>query len=207
MVRDAPAALHEGLTSCRAFRPYPKEPAPLRGLSKDGPRARNASAFPRHIVPELCWIVRPGKTGGRREGRVQAAPMARQQIKKAGGSHHRLGRTSGLPCAMALRLMTYSPRRLGFLASVAHEKFKDHPARLTSASGGQDYTISPSALLPIVVGTSCGHRIPRSTSVTTRTPLARSAGRADNTSDFEKKSRQIYGNQNVLTSRPNQCPR
>jgi hypothetical protein len=43
---------------------------------------RQHSTFPRHDVPESCVIRVPLKTRGRREGRVQAAPMARQQIKK-----------------------------------------------------------------------------------------------------------------------------
>jgi hypothetical protein len=38
-------------------------------------------AFPRHGVPELCIILAPSISKGRSEGRVQAAPMARQQIK------------------------------------------------------------------------------------------------------------------------------
>jgi hypothetical protein len=54
----------------------------------------------RAIAPELCEEIALELRRGRREGRVQAAPMARQQQKKAGGSHHRLGRTSGLPCAV-----------------------------------------------------------------------------------------------------------
>jgi hypothetical protein len=37
----------------------------------------------RRLTPELCIILAPSKSKrGRREGRVQAAPMARQQIKK-----------------------------------------------------------------------------------------------------------------------------
>jgi hypothetical protein len=40
---------------------------------------KQRSTFPRQDVPESCVIRVPLKTRGRREGRVQAAPMARQQ--------------------------------------------------------------------------------------------------------------------------------
>src|SRR5215467_11845352 len=39
---------------------------------------------------------------GRREGRVQAAPMARQQIKKLAAVTTGLAEQPGLPCAMVL---------------------------------------------------------------------------------------------------------
>src|SRR5690242_20327848 len=54
-------------------------------------------------------------------GRTHGPPAT----KKAGGSYHRFGRTSGLPCAMVLTLMACSPRGPGFLAPVI--------ARMTSA--------------------------------------------------------------------------
>jgi hypothetical protein len=41
--------------------------------------------------------------------------------KKAGGSYHRFSQSSGIPCAMVLRLITCSPRGPGFLAPVISE--------------------------------------------------------------------------------------
>src|SRR5262249_28844073 len=70
------------------------------------------------IAPELCEIVRPRKTRGRRECRVKASPMARQQIKKLAAVTTGQARSSGIPCAMVLTLIARSPRGPGFLAPV-----------------------------------------------------------------------------------------
>jgi hypothetical protein len=51
-------------------------------------------AFPRHDIARVMHLARPSKEGGRRECRVQAAPMARLQQKNAGGSDHRQGRSN-----------------------------------------------------------------------------------------------------------------
>src|SRR5690242_7021683 len=68
--------------------------------------------------------------------------MARLQTKKAGGSDHRCAETSGIPCAMVLRLIRDLPGVPGLLASVAlYIAYKG----LTPASGDQDHTTSPSA--------------------------------------------------------------
>ena len=64
--------------------------------------------------------------------------------KKAGGSHHRFGRTSGLPCATVLTVSFALPGEPGFLAPIARELRK--PTNLTQASGCQDHATSPSAL-------------------------------------------------------------
>jgi hypothetical protein len=78
-------------------------------------------------------------------GRTHGPPA----IKKAGGRHHRFGRTSGLPCATVLRLIARSPRGPGFLAPVARKPRQLES--LASASGGQDHTPSPSAPTSLVV--------------------------------------------------------
>jgi hypothetical protein len=77
---------------------------------------------------------------------------------------------------MVLRFASCSSRGPGFLAPVIPEK---HwlPKNLTPASGRQNHTTSPSASASLVWRRCCGHRIPRSTFVTTRTPLLMSAGR------------------------------
>jgi hypothetical protein len=56
-----------------------------------------------------------------------------------------------------LRLMARSPRRSGFLVTVAGEMSF---ANLTPASRRQDHTSSPSASVPFVIGPSSVHRIP-----------------------------------------------
>src|ERR1700736_1291352 len=72
-------------------------------------------------------------------------------------------RQSGIPCAMVLRLISRSPRRSGFLVTVAGGVLT---ANLTPASRRQDHTTLPSAFVPFVNGTISVHRIPRPTSVT-----------------------------------------
>jgi hypothetical protein len=62
--------------------------------------------------------------------------------KKAGGSHHRCSRSSGIPCAMGYGLYAISPGRRAFLPP---SPAGSSPASLTSASGGQDHATSPSA--------------------------------------------------------------
>src|ERR1700737_607580 len=57
----------------------------------------------------------------------------------------------GIPRAMVLRLISCSPRRPGFLATVAGGIASTD---LTPASGRQDHTSSPSAPAPFVIGTS-----------------------------------------------------
>ena len=61
------------------------------------------------IRPELVEATALEIMRGRREGRVQAAPMARQQIKKLAAGTTGLARASGLPCAMVLRLIRDLP--------------------------------------------------------------------------------------------------
>jgi hypothetical protein len=62
--------------------------------------------------------------------------------KKAGGSHHRLGRINRHSLRDGLRLISRSPWGPGFLAPIVREIAL---ATLTSASGGRDHATSPSA--------------------------------------------------------------
>ena len=107
--------------------------------------------FSRHECPSDARNV-PSKNRGRRECRMLAAPMARlQQETQAAVTTGKAG-TTGIPCAMALRLIAGSPRRPGFVVSVACRSRRVGPARgrhrqstgLTPASGGQDHTPLPS---------------------------------------------------------------
>src|SRR5215468_1784518 len=56
--------------------------------------------------------------------------------------------SSGLPCAMVLRLIARSPREPGLIAPVVRKLRQI--ANLASASGGQDHTPLPSASAPFV---------------------------------------------------------
>ena len=81
---------------------------------------------------------------GRRECRVHAAPaVSRAKLcKKTHTSIQVQRRQSDIPCAMVLRLISRSPRRSGFLVTVACDAAT---ANLTPASRRQDHTTSPSA--------------------------------------------------------------
>jgi hypothetical protein len=68
-------------------------------------------------------------------------PACRQ---KAGGSHHRSSRTSGIPCAMGLRFIRDLPGERLFLPPSSARCWKHH-ANLAPASRRQDHTTSPSA--------------------------------------------------------------
>jgi hypothetical protein len=77
-----------------------------------------------------------------------------------------MSRTLGIPCAMALRLPSYSPRGSGFLAPVIGADCDEHPRQLgasVEASGPHDFTVRTARL---VSPRSHGHRIPRPTFVT-----------------------------------------
>jgi hypothetical protein len=76
-----------------------------RGMTAEGVASisqRQASTFPRRET--RARVVHRGRPQRKRAqgrpgaGRTHGPPAT----KKAGGSHHRLGRTSGLPCAMVL---------------------------------------------------------------------------------------------------------
>src|SRR4051812_25634009 len=60
---------------------------------------------------------------------------------------------------MALRLITYSPRRTALLPPLRPEK-QLPPGALTPAPRRQDHTSSPYALMPFVIGTASVHRDP-----------------------------------------------
>ena len=79
---------------------------------------------------------------------------------------------SGTPCAMVLAAASYSPWCTGL---DSHHHRRNITAGLISASGDQDHTTWPSAFVLLVWQPNRVHRIPRSTFVTTRTPLLMSA--------------------------------
>ena len=67
--------------------------------------------------------------------------------------------TSGIPRAMVLRLMSYSPRRSGFLVTVTPEKLASHELDAgVEASGPHDFAVRK--LSALVFSAACVHRIP-----------------------------------------------
>ncbi|MBV8893678.1 MAG: hypothetical protein JO266_17205 [Acidobacteria bacterium] len=96
-----------------------------------------------HLVLESrAFPIRKTKLNAYGEGRVQAAPMARQQEKKLAAVTTGLAEQPGLPCATVLTVSFALSPGTGLSCS-RHQR--DQPADLASASGGQDHTTSPSA--------------------------------------------------------------
>jgi hypothetical protein len=149
----------------------PRSRMPSEALAKEGEshakdkcRLALTSIYDSAISPPvfargLPSMSRSLKIRGRREDRVRAAPaVSRARLgKETHTSIQVQRRQSGLPCAMVLRLITCSPRRPGFLATVASRAFTQS---LTPASGRQDHTISPSASASFVQQRIRVHRIP-----------------------------------------------
>ena len=85
--------------------------------------------------------------------------LMRNVHKKCAHEHTGQRRTSDIPCAMALRLITCSPRRTALLPPLRPEK-QLPPVALTPAPRRQDHTSLPYALAPLVSGTTSVHRKP-----------------------------------------------
>jgi hypothetical protein len=140
------------------------------------------------FTSELCLSFRPRQQRGRREGRVPIAPMARVQKKMHAAVTTGTSRTSGLPCAMALRLIRAllgdrrsCPRRLARCASII--------AKLGVSSGTpgpHDFTVRISLFVGAIAhaATRYAHRIPRSTSVTVATRPSCETGRRQSVHEF-----------------------
>jgi hypothetical protein len=93
------------------------------------------------MASELCHPFRPRNIGGRREDRVTAAPMAPVREESTGQEPQVRAGSTGLPCAMVLRLIRDLPGDQALLSPSS----ADRSADLTPALGRQDHTISPSA--------------------------------------------------------------
>ena len=103
--------------------------------------AERKSAISRHDAPEFCNLTPPkdedaGKTG------CALHPRSRVQmhIKNTHTSIQVQRRQSGLPCAMALRLISCSPRRPGLFATVTNELLRQLDASV-GASGPHDFAV------------------------------------------------------------------
>ena len=133
-----------------------------------------------HGASEFCEALALGKTEGAGKAGHRLMPVAPVREKSTGQEPQVQPECSGPPCANGLRLIRDLPGAPGLLATISarSESFvasattRLRALRGTPASGCQDHAISPSASQPFVLRQQRVHRIPRSTSVTTRTPLA-----------------------------------
>ena len=75
--------------------------------------SRYTSAFSRQDLPEVCLSFLPQNEGAGNAGcALHPRSRVRSGIKKAAHEHTGQRRTSDIPCAMVLRLMSRSPRRI-----------------------------------------------------------------------------------------------
>src|SRR5215217_4071654 len=107
--------------------------------------------------PEVCIFVALFEIRGRREDRVLAAPAVSRAICANKNAHEHTGQRehSGLPCAMALRLTSCSPRRTALLPPSPALLI----ARLTPAPRRPNHTTSPYASGAYVYRALSVHRI------------------------------------------------
>ncbi len=99
--------------------------------------AKHDSTFPRRDAPEVCSKnLRALKIRGRGECRMHAAPAV-SCAKREENAHEHTGqrRQSDIPCAVALRLISRSPRRSGFFDTVAREYGRQRPVGMTGLRG------------------------------------------------------------------------
>src|SRR5207249_10042731 len=112
--------------------------ASLHPSYEDAPSPSRGSDRPRFASSFALFEIR-----GRREDRVLAAPAVSRAICANKCAHEHTGQRehSGLPCAMALRLTSCSPRRTALLPPSPALLI----ARLTPAPRRPNHTTSPYA--------------------------------------------------------------
>jgi hypothetical protein len=135
--------------------------APLLAMTTN-----HTSAFPRRVSPGLCKLSRPRERRGRGECRVRAAPAVScaKLCEKTHTSIQVQRKHSGIPRAMALRLMARSPRRrirlvtvaAGLMASRIRSDRLRH-RQLDTSNGCRNHTLLPYASAPFVLRAVVAH--------------------------------------------------
>jgi hypothetical protein len=134
--------------------------------------------FSRRDAPGVLLETLPSKDRGRREDRVRAAPAVScaMCIRNAAHEHTGLAEASGLPCAMALRLIRFRP---GDRPSCHHHREKRLLlTSLTPAPGRRTQTISPYARTTLVSRSPRVHRISPHVVTIASAPLIAGDGRS-----------------------------
>jgi hypothetical protein len=144
MVRDGASRL---LTMRVLFEAIQKGNLILRSaLLRASRRMRHTTPHSRQHLSEVCQVTPPPKSRGRREDRVRAAPAVSCAICASKNAHTSIQvqrKHSGLPCAMALRLISRSPWCPGFLVTIISVMRKHHRRLDASigASGPHDFAV------------------------------------------------------------------
>jgi hypothetical protein len=120
---------------------------------------RYTFAISRRDTPEVCHLFRPREGVGNAGCPVHPQPRVRKWwLECTRVFTARSPESPGIPARNGLRLITCSPRRSGFLVTVAPRMWNRPrpvgptipPRDLTPASRRQDHTTSPSAAAPFV---------------------------------------------------------
>src|SRR5437762_10522044 len=153
------------VTSYRVGKPMrgygPGFPMKLRfesNYARMRPRSRGA------ISPELFQFACASWNRGRRECRVRAAPAVSCAEIVHLGAHEHTGQRkhSDIPCAMALRLTSRSPRWSGLVVTVTPEKLASQELSASIAAPGPHAFAVRSRTIRLWTD-RCVHRIPRPT--------------------------------------------
>ena len=140
---------------------------------------------------------RPRSSRGRRECRMQAAPMTRLQQKKQAAVTTGKAGQSGIPCATVLTAASCSPWSAGL--DSLHRARISPTRKQTPASGDRDHTTSPSAQGAARRRHSRVHRIPPHVRDDAYAPLI-GAGQRD-TIMISGKKKYIYFREEGLNKR------
>ena len=128
--------------------------------------------------PEFCWKPCPRNIEG--AGKTGCAPHPRSHVRvckqNCAHEHTGLAEASGLPCAMALRLIRDRPGDPAFRDTIALEQLSP-PSDLTPASGRRTQSTSPYANAALVSRCLCVHRISPHVVTIASAPLIAGDGR------------------------------
>src|SRR5437773_12482221 len=104
---------------------------------------KHTCSFSQHDLPELCITVASLENRGRRECRVRAAPAVSCAKNCTVGAHEHTGQRkhSDIPCAMALRLTSCSPRWSGLVVTVTAQNISTQLSASIAAPGPHDFAV------------------------------------------------------------------
>jgi hypothetical protein len=154
-------------------------------------RKHNFAISPR-VSREVCQQRSPFSNRGRGECRAPGAPAAscaHGVVSMHTSIHSEFAEITRHPHAMVLRLIAYSPRRPGFLASVAREQDARELDASVGASGPHAFAVRLRRIRQSAIRV---HRIPPPTFVTIAKRPSSEAGRGGYESDLGQAKTDIF---------------
>ena len=146
------------MQSSRRCGPHHRAPEHRGGNSIRMSNSGYTSAFSRHGFARGLRFVVPRKEGAGNAGCALHPRSRVQKVEENAHEHTGQRRRSDIPCAMALRLITRSPRRIGLCCLRRPTESGTRPGRAfappqdltptTEASGPHDFTVRFSIVRP-----------------------------------------------------------